>query len=85
MKKLLIAAAAVVGFAGVASAQQAPFLYGNYTPDVIDAYNNSDASNQARVSTGTEFSSRASAVDSAYNSDHGIVSAQTTNDLRSGR
>jgi hypothetical protein len=81
MKKLLIAAAAVVGFAGVASAQQAPFLYGNYTPDVLEAYNNSD---QTRA-TGGEFSSRASAVDGAYTTDHGIVSAQTTNDLRSGK
>jgi len=82
MKKLLIAAAAVVGFAGVASAQQAPSLYGNYTPDVLEAYNTPD---QARVATGGQFSSRASAVDGAYSTDHGIVSAQTLNDVRSGK
>jgi hypothetical protein len=81
MKKLLIAAAAIVGFAGVASAEQAPFLYGNYTPDVIAAYNGS-ADTRASAS---DFASRASAVDSTYTTNHGVLSAQTSDDLRSGR
>lgn len=81
MKKLLIAAAAVLGAAGVASAQQAPFLYGNYSPDVIEAYN----TGRVQVSTDADLSSRAFAVDNVYSTDHGIVSAQSAADLRSGQ
>jgi hypothetical protein len=39
MKRILIAAAAVVGFAGAAAAQQAPQLYGNYSANVLNEYN----------------------------------------------
>jgi hypothetical protein len=86
MKKLLIATVAVLGFAGVAAAQQAPQLVGNYSANVLEAYN-ANQLDQTRVSsTGTDFNSRASAVDSAYSTDHGgIVSAQTSDDIRSGR
>jgi hypothetical protein len=39
MTRILIATAAIIGFAGIASAQQAPFLYGNYSASVLDQYN----------------------------------------------
>ncbi len=41
MKKLLIAAIATVGFAGAAAAQQAPFIAGDYSSNVLQNYNQS--------------------------------------------
>lgn len=41
MKKILIAAIATVGFAGVAAAQQAPFIAGDYSSNVLQNYNQS--------------------------------------------
>jgi len=39
MKAILIWAVSVLGFVGAASAQQAPFLIGNYSADVLNEYN----------------------------------------------
>jgi len=39
MNRILIAAAAVLSLAGVASAQQVPTLEGNYSSNVLDAFN----------------------------------------------
>jgi len=57
MNKFLIASVAILGFAGVASAQQAPALYGsNYDAAVLNAH-----SNTAQTGT-TTVSGAASAV-----------------------
>ncbi|MCV0394278.1 MAG: hypothetical protein K5872_13820 [Rhizobiaceae bacterium] len=39
MNRILIASATLLAFAGVAAAQQAPVLVGNYSANVLDAYN----------------------------------------------
>ncbi|MDN2565317.1 hypothetical protein N1F89_03710 [Aquibium sp. A9E412] len=39
MKRILIAAAATLTFAGAAAAQQAPFLQGDYSANVLDRFN----------------------------------------------
>jgi len=60
MKKILIAAVSVFGFVGVASAQQAPFLFGNYSPNVLNEWNEEapmaglgvDTSRTASIDTG---------------------------------
>jgi len=46
MKKILIASVAVLGFAGVAAAQQAPLTVGNYSANVLNALNDDGAVRQ---------------------------------------
>jgi hypothetical protein len=57
MNRILIAATAVLAFAGVASAQQAPALIGNYSADVLNDYNGTTTAGD----TGAVFTSAASA------------------------
>ena len=52
MNKILIASVALLGFAGVAAAQQAPELYGtNYSASVLDAQAANDAGVRTAVVT----------------------------------
>jgi hypothetical protein len=49
MNRILIAAVAVLGMAGVASAQQAPQLSGNYSANVLNSYDNGARQGDANV------------------------------------
>lgn len=49
MNRILIAAVAVLGLAGVASAQQAPQLSGNYSANVLNSYDNGARQGDAGV------------------------------------
>ena len=57
MNRILIAATAVLALAGVASAQEAPALIGDYSANVLNEFN--DTALQGTVDTG--FTSSASA------------------------
>ena len=66
MTKFLIASVAILGFAGVASAQQAPALYGsNYDAAVLNSYSTTP------VQSGSTVSGSASAVSTT---DQGVAS-----------
>lgn len=62
MNRILLSAVAVFGFAGVAVAQQAPVLIGNYSASVVDNYegvalkggNGIDITNTASVTNTSE-------------------------------
>ena len=79
MNRILIASAAILAFAGVASAQQAPFLAGNYSANVLETYNNDRASDAMAV----DFGSTASIGQMPVQQD-GLPIGQT-DDVRSGR
>lgn len=66
MNRILIAAVAALGFAGVAAAQQAPVLTGNYSANVLDAYNGT-------VTQGVDFAGQASI---GGDRDQGVVPSQ---------
>ena len=66
MTKFLIASVAILGFAGVASAQQAPALYGsNYDASVLNGYSTMQGQ------SGSVVSGSASAVSTT---DQGVAS-----------
>ena len=66
MNKILIASVAILGFAGVAAAQQAPALYGtNYSASVLDTQ--ADASTFTGSASATASTGRGAGVDGSVN------------------
>jgi hypothetical protein len=65
MKRILLTSAALVALTGVALAQQAPVLQGNYSANVIETYNRDAANNGGRLiveGMGAEMRASARAV-----------------------
>jgi hypothetical protein len=93
MKTILIAAAAVFGIVGVASAQQAPVRVGNFAPNVLRAFDEQASMTGVGVDTSRTASiggrAATSSVERAARPDWSpcldIVSAQSCPSIRSGR
>lgn len=89
MKTLFAALVATVAFAGVASAQEAPQLIGNYSANVLQDYNGASYANGNRAvaqsdATGMEFTSRA-AIRSPRTVEGGYGVTVSDFDVYSGR
>jgi hypothetical protein len=77
MNRILIAAVAVLGLAGVASAQQAPFLAGNYSANVLNS-----ADNGTRAGDSVDLSATASVTNVRS---QGQQSGQAVDDINYSR
>ena len=81
MKRILITTVALLGFAGVAAAQQAPILNGNVAPNVENNFN-ADVS----PDEGIDFNATSSVTNTqSMDSDMRWSEAQRFNDPEGGR